>query len=45
MMALKLCFREGTLDPRVAIPKLQIDIIKPSMVAFIDDANNHESMA
>jgi len=44
MMAWKLCFKEGTSNPRVAIPKLQIGIIKASVAAFITNANNNESM-
>jgi len=45
MIAWKLHFREGISNPKVAILKLQIDIIKASMVAFTTDANNNESMA
>jgi len=45
MMAWNPCFREGTSNPRVAILKLQIDIIKASVVAFTIDANNDDSMA
>jgi len=40
---LKPRFREGTSDPRVAILKPQIDIIKASMMAFIFESNNTES--
>jgi hypothetical protein len=44
MTAWKPRFREGTSDPRVSIPKPQIDIIKASVAAFTVDANNDESM-
>jgi len=45
MTAWKPRFREGTSNLRVVILKPQIDIINTSMVAFIVDANNNESMA
>jgi len=44
MTAWKPRKREGTSYPRVAIPKLQNDIIKASVAMFIVDAND-ESMA
>jgi len=44
MTAWKLHLREGTSDPRVAIPKLQNEIIKALVVVFTIDAND-ESMA
>ena len=40
MTAWKPRFREGTSDPKVAIPKPQIDIIKASVMAFMSESNN-----
>ncbi len=37
--------REGTSNPRVAIPKPQIDIIKASVEAFTANSDDDESMA
>ena len=46
MTAWKPRIREGTSDPRVAIPKSQIDIIKASMATFMDhDLINDETIA
>ena len=46
MTAWKPRIREGTSGPKVAIPKLQIHIIKASMAAFIDhDLINDETIA
>jgi len=45
MTAWKPHFREGTSDPKVAIPKPQIDIIKALVMAFMSESNNTESTA
>jgi hypothetical protein len=45
MTAWKPRFREGTSDPKVAISKPQIDIIKASVTAFMFELNNDGSTA
>jgi hypothetical protein len=37
--------QEGTSDPRVAIPRPQIDIIKAFVEAFTVDSSDDESIA
>lgn len=45
MTAWKPRMREGTSDPRVAIPRPQIDIIKASVEAYTVDCGDDESIA
>ena len=45
MTAWKPRFREGTSDPKVAIPKPQIDIIKASVQAYSSDSEQDSSAA
>ena len=45
MTAWKPRMREGTSDPRVAIPKPQIDIIKASVEAFTVDSGDDASIS
>ena len=44
MTAWKLRFREGTIDPRVTIPKAQMSIIKALVVAIMSSSNNDASL-